>query len=408
LRKASCIAVLVVCFVLLAGNSPGRWPGFFTGPVNAQEPDLVAQWLSTVNQARLDAGLAPYSLQSKLSVAAQRHADDVKNNGFANPGDVHQGSDGTHEQERVAQAGYGAWTWLSGDLIVDENMWSGHGTIEDAMAFFVSSTPHYNNIFSPRYREIGIGVATNGEGAYYFVLVFGVRPNVLPIYINDGAVSTDNPQVVIRLTNEEARPDGEGTDKMGRAVEVRVSDAWDWDGQEWQPWSEYVPWTLPEVAGEHTVYVQFRDAAGRVAESVDTIILEQGDLPTPTQTAVPPSATPEPTATAVPPTPEPTATPEPTPTPEPTNTVTPEPPPTVSLTATPFVPTPSPALGPTPFPTWTPLPTMASPTEPGERSISGWLALAAALQGLVVILGISFILRRGPGAGHADSLDVTR
>jgi uncharacterized protein YkwD len=391
LRKSSCIVALAVCLVLASV------------PVNAQEPDLVAAWLASVNQVRLDAGLAPYSLQSQLSAAAQRHADDVRNNGFANPGDVHQGSDGTHEQERAIAAGYGAWTWLSGDPIVDENLWSGHGSIDDAMAFFLGSTAHANNIYSPRYREIGIGVADNGASVYYYVLVFGVRPNVLPIFINEGAASTDRPQVAIRLTNEEARPDGEGADKMGRAVEVRVSDERDWDSQEWQAWSDYVPWTLPQVAGEHAVYVQFRDTAGRVAESVDTIILEQGELPTPTPTPVPPSPTPEPTVTPIPP------TTEPTPTPEPTATSTPEPFPTiVQLTATPFIPTPSPLSGPTPFPTWTPLPTAVPPVEPGTTSLSGWLALAAALQGLVIILGIPLILRRGSRVGHADASDITQ
>jgi uncharacterized protein YkwD len=396
LWKSSYIVVLVACLALLAV------------PVNAQESDLVAQWLSTVNQARLDAGLAPYSLQSQLNTAAQRHADDVKNNGFANPGDVHQGSDGTHEQERAAQAGYAAWTWLNGAPIVDENMWSGQGTVDDAMTFFLGSTVHYNNIFSPRYREIGIGVATNGGGTFYYVLVFGVRPNVLPIYINDGVATTDSPQVAIRLTNEEARPDGEGADKMGRAVEVRISDERDWDGQEWQSWSDYVAWTLPEVAGEHAVYVQFRDAAGRVAESVDTIILGAGNYSTPTSmpTAIPPTSTPEPTATPVPPTPEPTATPEPTSTSEPTATVTAPPAPTAQLTATPYVPTPSPAFGPTPFPTWTPLPTPPPPVEPGGSSLSGWLTLVAALQGLVLVLGIPFALRRGERASHVSPPDA--
>ena len=62
LRKSSCIIVLVACLMLASVL------------VSAQEPDLVAEWLATVNQARLDAGLAPYSLQSQLSAAAQRES----------------------------------------------------------------------------------------------------------------------------------------------------------------------------------------------------------------------------------------------------------------------------------------------------------------------------------------------
>ena len=193
MRKSLCIYALALCLVLVSF------------PASAQELDLVAQWLAQVNQARFDAGLAPYRLSGNLSAAAQRHAADVATNGFTNPGDVHQGSDGTHEQERVAGTGYVAWTWTDGTPVVDENMWSGQGTIEDAMTFFLGSPVHRDNILSARYREIGIGVATSGDTLYY-VLVFGVRPNVLPIFINDGAATTDDPVVAIRLTNEEAPP----------------------------------------------------------------------------------------------------------------------------------------------------------------------------------------------------------
>jgi hypothetical protein len=391
MRKTSCIVALAICLLIAPAS------------ILAQEPPLVAEWLAAVNQARLGESLAPYALSPQLNAAAQRHADDVATNGFTNPGDVHQGSDGTHEQERVAATGYAAWTWNSGQLIVDENMWSGHGTIDDAMAFFLGSTVHRSNIYSSRYREIGIGVASDAGGAYYYVLVFGVRPNLLPIFINDGAASADSPEVAVRLTNEEARPDGEGTDKMGRAVEIRISNQRDWDDQPWQPWGQLVPWTLPEVAGEHAVYVQFRDAAGRTAESVDTIVLEEGVSVLPTSA---PSPTPEPTATPIPPTPEPTATPEPTVTPEPTMTSTPEPLSTVEPTVTPSVPTPSPPVtGPTPFPTWTPLPPPVPAEEPGESSLTGWLALAAALQVCVVILALPLILRRGRETQPIDTSD---
>lgn len=388
MRKSLCIYVLALCLALVSF------------PISAQEPDLVAGWLARVNQVRLDAALAPYESSGLLAAAAQRHADDVAAHGFASGDDPHLGSDGTHEQERVAQAGYVAWTWNSGGTIVDENM-STHDTIDAGMDFFLGSEAHRNNILSSRYREIGIGVATDGAGGYYHVLVFGVRPNVFPIFINDGAATTDDPNVAIHLTNEEARPDGEGTDKMGQAIEVRISDDRDWDDQPWQPWSSYVPWTLPETSGEHAVYVQFRDAAGRTTESADTIILE-GEGPV-EPTPVPPTFTPEPTATAIPPTntPEPTATPEPTLVPEPTVTATSAPSPVPSPTL--FVPTPSPQLGgPTSFPTWTPLPTLVPPQSSESQPP---FCLLGALQGVVVLFGLYLILRRGRRGQPEESPD---
>lgn len=358
-----------------------------------------------MNEARLGAMLPPYRPSNQLAAAAQRHADDVVTNGISDPDDVHLGSDGTHEQERVAEAGYPAWTWNSGQLIVDENMWFGHGTIDDAMAFFLGSEPHRNNLFSTRYREIGVGVAQDGQERSCYVLVFGVRPNVLPIFINDGAESTDDPQVAIHLTNEEARPEGEGADFMGRAIEVRISDQMDWEGLAWQPWEEYVSWNLPDVPGEHAVYVQFRDAAGRTAISQDVIILDQGAPPAPT-------ASPKPTATPVPPTstPEPTATPLPTPTPTATATPVPTLEPTAEHPASPLpsptsLPAPESAeLTATPFPTWTPLPTE---THQESDGVSPPLAPLLTLQGLAVVLGLYLALRRARGGDPGED-EATR
>jgi uncharacterized protein YkwD len=398
MRKSLCTYVLTLCLVLVSF------------PISAQEPNLVAQWMVRINQVRLDAGLAPYRLSDNLTAAAQRHADDVAAHGFADPGDVHLGSDGTHEQERVAETGYAAWTWNGGGPIVDENM-ATYGTVEASMEFFLGSAVHRDNILSSQYREIGIGVSTNDGGDVYHVLVFSVRPNVLPIFINDGAATTDDPDVAIWLTNEETRPDGEGADKMGQAIEVRIGDDREWDDRPWQSWDTYVPWTLPETSGEHAVYVQFRDAAGRTAESVDTIVLE-GEGPV-EPTPVPPSATPpplptsEPTETPVPPTvtSESTVTPEPTIPPEPTMALTPEPSLTVDLTPTLFEPSPVPqADGPTPFPTWTPLPT-PEPPPPSESRPP--FHLLAVLQGIVLLFGLYIVLRRGQVGGSGDTSDTS-
>ena len=366
------------------------------GRVEAQGEDASARLYALVNEARLDEGLASYGFSTLLAAAAQRHADDLAVHQISS----HTGSDGSTPRQRIAEAGYAAWTWNDGELIASENFWTGYSTVEDALDFFLEDAPHRENTLSTTYREIGIGVATDADGRNYYVLDFGARPNVLPIFINDGAASTDNPQVAIRLTNEEARPGGEGTIFMGQAIEIRISDEPDFDDLPWQPWEPLVPWTLPDAPGEHAVYVQFRDAASRTAASADTVVLGEGTPVTPTP--VPPSPTPEPTATPVPPspTPEPTATPEPTTTSVPESTAslastvtsTPELPPTIEPTPTPYIP-PLSLLTPrlTPFPTWTPLPT-AAPQEDSEPDVP--LALLAALQGVVIILGIYLALHR--------------
>ncbi len=370
-------------------------------PASAQEPDPLVTWQVLVNQARLDEGLPPYGFSRLLTDAAQRHADDLATHQIWS----HTGSDGSTSRQRVAEAGYAAWTWNSGELIVGENFWTGFGTTADAMDFFLEDPPHRENILSTTHREMGIGVATDTEGRNYYVLDFGARPNVLPIFVNDGAASTDQPQVAVRLTNEDARPGGQGATFMGQAIEIRINNQPDFNNLPWERWEPLVPWTLPDIPGENTVYVQFRDAAGRTAASADTIFLGEG---TPaTSTPVPPTPTPEPTATPIPPspTPEPSATPEPAATleptapaiPEPTGVLTPTiaptplPPPTAAPTFTPQSPA---APITTPFPTWTPLPTempqqISDPDTP--------LGLLVALQGLALILGIYLALHRGSG-----------
>lgn len=259
------------------------------------------------------------------------------------------------------------------------------------MAFFLDDPPHRSNLLSTIYREIGIGVATDATGSNYYVLDFSARPNVLPIFVNEGAASTNDSQIAIRLTNEEAQPGGEGTIFMGQAIEIRISNEPEFDDLPWQSWEPFVPWTLPDTPGEYTLYVQFRDAAGRTAASADTIVLGEGTITAPT--AVPPSPTPSPSPTL-----EPTATPSATPIPEPTATLTPtitstpEPPLTTEPSPIPHIPHSSP-LAPrlAPFPTWTPLPPSPQETKGSDTP----LALLAALQGLALILGIYLALHRG-------------
>jgi len=344
---------------------------FLAGAAQGQEYPAAAL-ADLINAARVDAGLAPYALAPALNAAAQRHADDLVTHNLSSS----TGSDGSTPSQRIAQAGYAAWPSATG-----ERFWIGSGYIDSAFAWFTSDPDSQADLFSERFREIGIGVTASTGGQLYIVLDFGARPNVLPVFINDDAPITVSPQVTLHLTNEEAQPEGEGLLSMGRAIEMRISNTPSFEGLAWRPWEPLVDWTLPSDAGPHLVYVQFRDAAGRTSAATDEIVLlgEEGS-PTP-----PPTASPTPTAT-------PTATPTPGETPSPT-------PPTPSPSPPPPLPTPrpSPTLPATahPFPTWTPLP----PTDDGETGGTETLVGAlCGLQTLAALLGLYAALRRvAPG-----------
>jgi hypothetical protein len=346
--------------------------------------DPIASWFDRVTDARLDAGLSPLGLSPKLVAAAQRHADDLAANAIESP----TGSDASSPQQRIAEAGYAAWTLAEGEPVVGEIYQVEAESVEQAFDALIQDAVKRGVLLSPLYREIGIGVAQNSDDRYYYVLSLGARPNVLPIFINDGAPSATDPLVAVRLTNETVRPEGQGAAAIGRAIEFRIGDQPNWEELPWQPWEELVPWTVPIPAGQHTIYVQYRDAAGRVAASADTIFLSEGEPATPTPFSLQPDQ----------------VAPAPTPAGPAEGSQAPLP---ADVSGTPAVsPSASPAetpVGVTPFPTWTPLPTTAPPPAPAEPDFP--IGLVAALEGLAVIMGIYLVLHRRGGPSHSDQAD---
>ena len=355
---------LLVALALLAG---------WARPA-AQQSELAIDFHSAINRARLNAGLAPLGLSTLLTQAAQRHADDIAKRGVAS----HEGADGSSYQQRIREAGYRAW---NDGLLVNEVVWLGLGGPADALNWFRNRAEEWGIFTDVRYREIGVGYAEDGQGVRYFVITFGARPGMLPIFINDGAKVTDSPVVAVRLTNEEAVPMGEGA-WIGKAIEVRLNDTPDFNGAPWQPWEPLLPWPLAGTEpGEYAVYVQFRDGANRTAVAEATIrLVPPGEAP-PTPTALPVVAEPLPS----PETPSPEAESTPLPSPE-SGTEVPSP----------QIVTPVPSLAPEfdePLPTWTPLVDLEPPTT--EAKPSNWPVIAGfILQGVALLLGAAAFLRR--------------
>lgn len=354
----------------------------------------IVEFMLQLNEVRLNEGLPPLAESTLLSQAAQRHADDIASRGTA----THEGSDGSNYRQRIRDTGYRAW---NDGLLVNESFWMGLGDAEDAIGWFSTNAEYGQLLVDPRYREVGVGYAEDGKGVNYYVINLGVRPGVLPIFINDDAAETDSPQIAVRLSNEEAESLGEGS-WIGKAIEVRLSSTPNFDDVPWQPWEPLLPWVLDNAApGDYAVYVEYRDGAGRTAVAEDTIWLStqgEGTAPTPSNE----NPTLEPTE---PPTQEPTpeaTTPEPsvessTPLPE-TPADTPTPPidenagtPAISPTAT---ATPEILAQATPQPTWTPLPPPVTQAEENRSSIDWPLWLAFSLQGIALLLGVAAFLRR--------------
>ncbi|OQA15376.1 MAG: Cysteine-rich secretory protein family protein [Chloroflexi bacterium ADurb.Bin360] len=337
-----------------------------------------------LNQERQAAGIAPLSWSTLLAQAAQRHADDLATHNLIDT----TGSDGSTYRQRIRETGYRAW---DDGLLVYETLWVGLGNADNAMSWFRSTPQEWENFMDPRFREVGVGYAES-KNIHYFVISFGSRPGVLPVFINEGAESATLPQIVIRLTNEEAVPLGEGR-WIGEAIEVRLGETPNLEDAPWQPWEDLMPWVLStNTPGDYAVYVEFRDGAGRTTISQDTIRLTapgEGDaLPTvprvePTLPTVDPNDN---TNIGV----------------EVTETPTSEPPLSIETPlATETTPAPTPAATPaTPAPDIAVTPPEPSATLPpqvlvNERQPADWTLISAILlQGVALLLGAAAFLRR--------------
>ena len=332
------------------------------------------EFRGSVNRVRLNAGLPPLGASTLLTQAAQRHADDIAARGTA----THEGSDGSTYQQRIREAGYRAW---NDGLLVNETFWLGLGNAADALNWFRNRPEEWSLFTDPSYREMGVGYAEDGQGVHYFVITFGSRPGMLPIFINDGADVTDSPQVAVRLTNEEAEPLGEGS-WIGKAIEVQLNNTPSFDDVPWQPWEPLLPWLLDGTEpGDYAVYVQFRDGANRTAVAEATIrMVAPGEAP--------PTPTPLPDFTPLPSEPLPAASPTTSPELQPITGTVPALP-TVQVTPLPTLVPGEVEL----MPTWTPLPDLEA-TQPETKPVDWPLIAGFLLQGVALILGFAAFLRR--------------
>lgn len=345
---------------------------------------IAARNLATLlNQARQAEGIAPLSWSTLLAQAAQRHADDLAAHNLIDT----TGSDGSTYRQRIRETGYRAW---DDGLLVHEALWAGLGQAENAMTWFRNTAEEWSTFMDPRFREVGVGYAES-QNIRYFVISFGSRPGVLPIFINEGAETTAFPQIAIRLTNEDAVPLGEGR-WIGKAIEVRVGETPNLEDALWQPWEPLLPWLLStSTPGDYAIYVEFRDGAGRTAIGQDTI-----RMVAPGEDEIPPTA---------PRLEEPLPTMDPaggvgdvlnaTATPIGELPMSPEPTPLAELFAPPTevtAPTSAANDGAT-----SPIPITPTPVQAlvSERRPADWpLIMVILLQGTAVLLGVAAFLRR--------------
>ena len=116
--------------------------------------------LCLVNDERRSHGLAGLRENGELSAASARHARDMAERGYFG----HTSPDGRSFTDRIKAAGYvrGAENYSVGENL---GWGSGETAAPDAIvAAWMASPGHRANILSPRFKEIGFGMASGGQG----------------------------------------------------------------------------------------------------------------------------------------------------------------------------------------------------------------------------------------------------
>gem|GEM_PF-1922266 len=133
--------------------------------------ELTAENVVTlINKSRAEAGLNSLTMNSKLSQAAQKKAEDMFNQQYF----AHTGPDGRTPEDWIEDAGYD-WTYIG------ENIAYGYNTAETVHSAFMSSQSHRENILGAEYEHVGVAAVSGqfeGRSVIMVVEEFGATNEV--------------------------------------------------------------------------------------------------------------------------------------------------------------------------------------------------------------------------------------
>lgn len=147
--RAALAAVLALATVALAA---GVWTGRAGASpgVDAEE----ARFLTLINEYRAQHGLGPLEIDPSLQAAAEWMSQDMGEKAYFS----HADSQGRDPWTRMCAFGYCYNTYKG------ENIAAGYRTAEEALAGWIASAPHNENMLNPNFRATGIArVETPGS-----------------------------------------------------------------------------------------------------------------------------------------------------------------------------------------------------------------------------------------------------
>jgi len=161
---APLAAVSALALGAPASASAGTCAGANADPANTSLSTIKSATLCLLNQERSSRGLRSLRHNSRLSLASQRHSNDMARRNYFEHGNFV----GRIKASRYLQ-GSGSWS-------VGENIAWGSGelaTPKQIVKAWMNSPPHRHNILHRKFLEIGIGVTRgvpvrqNYDGATY-------------------------------------------------------------------------------------------------------------------------------------------------------------------------------------------------------------------------------------------------
>ena len=224
------------------------------------------------NLARQQQNIPPLRWNAQLTDASRWFSHDSVVN-RPEPYCGHQDTQGNWPDVRAIGHGY------QGSASA-ENAFCGMISPQGAIDGWLASSGHRQNLLNPKFREVGAGYyhqEGDGGGQGYVTAMYGRDVSYPPVIINNEALFAPFPEVELYIySNETAVGD---VDRIGKTVEMMISNEPTFAGGQWEPYTPQRKWSLLPGEGWRTVYVKMRDQLGRTITVHDTIYLGKEEPP---------------------------------------------------------------------------------------------------------------------------------
>ena len=147
-----------------SGETVAGSDGFEAESVSVDDSEFgegSAEALATINAIRAEARLQPLAFHGGLSDVAWLHSADL----VVSEACGHTGSDGSELEDRMDLSSY---EWLA----IGENVACGQASAEQAIASWMDSAGHRENMLSPEFTHAGVGVEMDPERGPIWTVVF--------------------------------------------------------------------------------------------------------------------------------------------------------------------------------------------------------------------------------------------